>query len=439
MSAWRSGKSPLNLYRDDLREALGRGGKTLAAMRRALNEHGAGVLDIPDEAVKVWSDLHLGHENIIRFQNRPFHNDHEMDAALWANWQLGVGTNDTLVCVGDFAMGAARTRATWDLVRAAPGRPKILVIGNHELVKRGQRAVRGFARYKALLVSPGDPPLIWTYAPLPNVPAGRWEPSPAPAPSRIDRSVRRDSRQRLGRTDRVSSRFRWLRSGLLARALIDGRRPLPTTTLQRIATVVPLTRETGGCLTRNAPLLTAPRPSASSGIRSCVRTSTAFALRSARIRAFTAMAGRPDSSIAARLSGSTLPCPDGSMNWKPRSRRSAGSPRGPRTADCSRKARAWRRPPSGPMSIWIWPDMRRPALGASLPGSRKSSTPTRPWRSSTIIWGRNTSATAGPFRGLAAAAKSLGESARATHWRRSTISFAALDQRCWPLQPARWA
>ena len=67
----------------------------------------------------------------------------QMDATLWANWQLGVGTNDTLVCVGDFAMGPARTRATWDLVRTAPGRPKILVIVNHDLVKRGQRAVRG--------------------------------------------------------------------------------------------------------------------------------------------------------------------------------------------------------------------------------------------------------------------------------------------------------
>lgn len=34
MSALRPGKSPLNLYRDDLREALGRSGKTLAAKRR---------------------------------------------------------------------------------------------------------------------------------------------------------------------------------------------------------------------------------------------------------------------------------------------------------------------------------------------------------------------------------------------------------------------
>ena len=68
---WQTQKAPINLYRDDLREALGRSGKTLRAMRRAVNEFGAGVLDVDDEAVKVWSDLHLGHANIIGYQDRP--------------------------------------------------------------------------------------------------------------------------------------------------------------------------------------------------------------------------------------------------------------------------------------------------------------------------------------------------------------------------------
>ena len=84
-SGWPPGKSQLNVYCDDLRHALGRSGKTLAAMRRALNEHGAGVLDTSDDVVKVWSDLHLGHANIIDYQDRPFHDVHEMDGTLWAN------------------------------------------------------------------------------------------------------------------------------------------------------------------------------------------------------------------------------------------------------------------------------------------------------------------------------------------------------------------
>ena len=169
---WRPGREPIDLYRDDLREALGRSGKTLAAMRRALNEHGAGVLDAPDETVKVWSDLHLGHANIIAYQGRPFHDVHEMDGVLWANWQLGVHPEDTLVCVGDVAMGSGLTEDTWERVRAAPGRTKVLVVGNHDVTGQGILRAGGFHRVKAVLTSPGDPPLIWTHAPLPNVPAG---------------------------------------------------------------------------------------------------------------------------------------------------------------------------------------------------------------------------------------------------------------------------
>ena len=69
---WATPPSPLTVYRDGLRDALGGGGKTLAAMRRALNIHGAGSLELADERIKVWSDLHLGHDNIIRYQRRPF-------------------------------------------------------------------------------------------------------------------------------------------------------------------------------------------------------------------------------------------------------------------------------------------------------------------------------------------------------------------------------
>ena len=160
--AWQTARSPLNLYREDLREALGRSGTTLRAMRRAVNEYGAGVLDVDDGAVKVWSDLHLGDTNIISYQNRPFHDVHEMNGALWANWQLGVDPDDTLVCVGNVAPGEGLSEETWERVRAAPGRPKVLVVSNHDLTGQGLLRVEGGHRAKAVLVSPGDPPLIWT-------------------------------------------------------------------------------------------------------------------------------------------------------------------------------------------------------------------------------------------------------------------------------------
>ena len=232
---WRPGKEPLNLYRDDLREALGRGGKTLAAMRRALNEHGAGTLDAPDEAVKVWSDLHLGHANIIEYQDRPFFNVDEMDAVLWANWQVGVDPEETLVCVGDVAMARGIAGDTWDRLRVAPGRTKILVVGNHDVTGQGLLRVEGFHRVMALLTSPGDPPLIWTHhAPLPNVPAGHVNIhghqhatlKPADSPH-INVSV-----EQLDYRPVALTQIR-----RLAGALVAGERPAGATTLERIEEV----------------------------------------------------------------------------------------------------------------------------------------------------------------------------------------------------------
>ena len=173
MSAWRPGKTPLNLYRDDLREAIGRGGQTLAAMRRACNEYGDGVLETEDTRTWVWSDLHLGHDNIIDYQGRPFDSLGQMNEALWAAWHETVGADDTLVCVGDVALAGGVCPETWARVRSAHGRAKILVIGNHDLNGRtGALRAEGFHRTKAVMTSPGDPPLIWTHAPLPNVPEG---------------------------------------------------------------------------------------------------------------------------------------------------------------------------------------------------------------------------------------------------------------------------
>ena len=170
--AWRSPKALIALYREDLPEALGRRGKSLSRMYRAIDMHGSGTLDADDDSIKVWSDLHLGHANIIRFQDRPFRSVHEMDATLWAAWETGIGPDDALVCVGDFAMGPARCGATWHRVRMAPGQHKVLVIGNHDLGGKGAVVAHGFQTVSALLVSGGDPPLIWTHAPLPNVPPG---------------------------------------------------------------------------------------------------------------------------------------------------------------------------------------------------------------------------------------------------------------------------
>ncbi len=165
-------EAALKRYRPDLRRALSRDGRAHTAMRPALNGFGAAALNADNEEVMVFSDLHLGHADIIRHAGRPFEDLDEMGGTLWHNWHRTVAPNAVLVCVGDVALGDGVSPATWKRIREAPGRRKVLVIGNHDLSNDGRLRTKGFDEAYALLVSDGDPPLIWTHAPLSRVPAG---------------------------------------------------------------------------------------------------------------------------------------------------------------------------------------------------------------------------------------------------------------------------
>ena len=231
--AWQQSKAPQNLYADQLRDALGRGGKPLAAMRRAINAHGAGVLQEPDERVWVWSDLHLGHANIIKYQGRPHAGVPAMDAELWRHWQEASAPGRTVVCVGDVALGEAVCAATWRRIAGLPG-SQVLVVGNHDLDGRtGDLRVEGFHRVKAILTSPGEPPLIWTHAPLPEVPTGHvnvhgHQHATPPGDGRhINVSVEQLAYRPI-RLDRLRR---------LARLLVAGEVPPGPTTLERVERV----------------------------------------------------------------------------------------------------------------------------------------------------------------------------------------------------------
>lgn len=220
-------KSLLDVYRDELRAALGRGGgRAYNLLSLALDKYGEGELLVPDETVKVWSDLHIGHANIIRYCDRPFHNVGEMDAALWANWQSDVEPHETLVCVGDICFGSQSER-----LAAQHGQPKILVVGNHDLRRDGTLRVAGFDQVWSLLTTRGNPPLIFTHAPLPNVPAGyvnihghRHEKIGPPESPHINVSV-----EQLEYRPIVLTRLRRLAQAILANDSPDG-----DTTLERV-------------------------------------------------------------------------------------------------------------------------------------------------------------------------------------------------------------
>ncbi len=55
------------------------------------------------------SDTHFNSENIIRYCNRPFENSDHQTAEQIRRWNSVVSPEDTVICMGDFIMGAAET------------------------------------------------------------------------------------------------------------------------------------------------------------------------------------------------------------------------------------------------------------------------------------------------------------------------------------------
>lgn len=84
-------------------------------------------------AVYIWSDLHLGHQNIIDYEKRPFSSVEEMDIALIQAWKKTVKSNDIIINLGDFSWKLNKEHIT-KLVKNLPGY-KILIIGNHDRKK----------------------------------------------------------------------------------------------------------------------------------------------------------------------------------------------------------------------------------------------------------------------------------------------------------------
>lgn len=79
------------------------------------------------------ADPHFGHDNIIKFCNRPFRSTSEMDAVIRANYASCVGPDDDFWIVGDFSFGRTSSKDGYAerLFASLPGR-KHLVRGNHD-------------------------------------------------------------------------------------------------------------------------------------------------------------------------------------------------------------------------------------------------------------------------------------------------------------------
>lgn len=75
------------------------------------------------------SDLHFGHKNIIKYEDRPFSSTEEMDEYLIYKWNSKVNKNDEVYILGDFGfVSGARANELLDRLN---GR-KFLIRGNHD-------------------------------------------------------------------------------------------------------------------------------------------------------------------------------------------------------------------------------------------------------------------------------------------------------------------
>ena len=74
------------------------------------------------------SDYHIGHANVMRFDERPFDNLDDMEKKLIEKWNNKVTNEDTVYCLGD--MFWCDDKKAHEILKALKGK-KILIPGNH--------------------------------------------------------------------------------------------------------------------------------------------------------------------------------------------------------------------------------------------------------------------------------------------------------------------
>lgn len=103
------------------------------------------------------SDLHFGHENIIKYCDRPYTSAVSMDDDIMTRWNDEVAEDDEVWVLGDLALGKLES----SLARVAKLRGKItLVPGNHDQVwrKHGNKARNVKGLYKEAGIKIADDP-----------------------------------------------------------------------------------------------------------------------------------------------------------------------------------------------------------------------------------------------------------------------------------------
>lgn len=95
------------------------------------------------------SDHHFGHNNIIKFENRPFEDVDHMNEMLIENWNEVVPYDGKVYVLGDFIMG--KHSQNLSIIKRLNGQ-KYLIAGNHDKCWGGHK---NYGKYKTRYIEAG--------------------------------------------------------------------------------------------------------------------------------------------------------------------------------------------------------------------------------------------------------------------------------------------
>lgn len=103
------------------------------------------------------ADTHFGHENVIRFDNRPFNSVEDMDREMIKRWNNKVDKGDIVYVLGDMIWKSMTNNAE-HLIKSLNGQI-ILIKGNHDRFianAKAKKALAGIKDYDDIVVTLAD-------------------------------------------------------------------------------------------------------------------------------------------------------------------------------------------------------------------------------------------------------------------------------------------
>ena len=112
----------------------------------------------------VWftSDTHFGHENVLKFTDRPWETIQQMNSSIVANINARVGMNDELYILGDFSFKMTAQDA-YGLRKKITCKKVHLVPGNHDKDWTQPAVSRAFITEPPICVLKIDGKLVYPF------------------------------------------------------------------------------------------------------------------------------------------------------------------------------------------------------------------------------------------------------------------------------------